>query len=491
MVAMVRAGIYIRISKTKRELLDAQRQEPPCRAFCADHGWDVVEVYIDDNRSAWREGVRRDNFERMLADVRAGRLDAIVSWQMDRLLRRVDDASAIIHIAKEYGTTIANIGGMLDLSTAAGRKSFYELAVAAEHYSDALSEKVRLKHSELAADGKFSGGSRPFGYDLEEYIYTDRTGRYIKYRLVKNLAEAAVIATAAQEVIEEGRSVTAIVKEWAAGEVRSTRGRLFRYGDIKELLVSPRIGGLRQADGRLVDAEWDGIITPEQHEELSRILGPPRTRGSNQGTARSYLLSGFVYCECGAPLRAHKSKATRQAEPQRRYTCDSRDGGCGGVKRLAGVVEGHVVRRLLLELPARIVEAARRAPEEWETLGRLMTQRQTEEDRLEGFADFLADGTWDKPTYVRQVRRVKARIAELDDKINYVRASTPRRRLKGATLGELQAEWDALNTSTDPDKPDLDEQRAVLADHIEKIVVKRVGPGRRPFDPDSIEIHWR
>jgi site-specific DNA recombinase len=486
MAAMVRAGIYIRISKTKRELLDAQRQEPPCRTFCAAQGWTVVEVYIDDGRSAWRRGVRRDDFERMLADVRAGRLDVIVSWQMDRLLRRVEDASAILAIARQFGTTIANVDGALDLTTASGRKKFHDAAVAAEYAIDLSSERLRLKHAELAADGKFSGGTRPFGYDLEEYVYTDHTGRHIKYRLIKNPAEAEVIATAAQEVTDDGRSVTSITKEWAAGNVRSTRGRLFRYGDVKELLVAPRIAGLRHADGKLVPAEWEAIITREQHEELLRILGPPRQRGSNQGTARSYLLTGFVYCDvCGTPLRSHASKATREAPPQRRYACDPRDRSekrpCG-VKRLAEVVEGYVVRRLLQQLPERLLEAARRAPEEWDTLGKLMTQRQTEEDRLEGFADFLADGTWDKPTYVRQVRRVNDRIEELDDKINHVRASTPRRRLKGATLGELEAEWEQL---------DLEEQRAVLADHIERVVIKRVGPGRRPFDPDSIVIHWR
>jgi site-specific DNA recombinase len=490
MVAMVKAGIirariYIRISKRKRELLDAKRQQPPCEAFVQAQGWQVVGVYIDDGRSAWREEVKRDNFERMLSDIRAdaaaGHQNAVVTFQAERLLRRVDDASAIIAMAKQYGTIIANVGGAIDLTTAAGRKSFYELAVAAEHYSDALSEKLRLKHAELAVSGKFSGGTRPYGYDLEEYVYQDLTGRHIKYRLVKNEDEAANIEAAAIAVIE-GRSVTSITKEWTAGNVRSTRGRLFRYGDVKELLVSPRIASLRSADGKLVKAEWEPIITPEQHEELKSILGPPRHRGSNQGTARSYLLTGFVYCTCDTRLRSHKSKATKDAEPQRRYVCDPRDGGCGGVKRLASVVEGHVVRMLLLELPERLLEAARRAPEEWETLGRLMTQRQTEEDRLDGFADFLADGTWDKPTYVRQVRRVKARIAELDDKINHVRASTPRRRLRGATLGELEVEWEQL---------DLEERRALLADHIERVVVKRVGPGRRPFDPDSIEIHWR
>jgi hypothetical protein len=110
-----------------------------------------------------------------------------------------------------------------------------------------------------------------------------------------------------------------------------------------------------------------------------------------------------------------------------------------------------------------------------------MTQRQTEEDRLAGLEDLLADKLLDKAGYVRQRKRIKGRIGELDDKIAHVRASTPRRRLKGATLGELQAEWDQL---------DLDEQRAVLADHIDRIAVMPVGRGKH-FDPDAIKIHWR
>ena len=76
----------------------------------------------------------------MLADVRAGRIDAIVTWQADRLLRTVEDASAIVTIAKSFGTVIANVGGTIDLSTASGRKRFYDLAVAAEYESDLRSD---------------------------------------------------------------------------------------------------------------------------------------------------------------------------------------------------------------------------------------------------------------------------------------------------------------------------------------------------------------
>jgi site-specific DNA recombinase len=247
---------------------------------------------------------------------------------------------------------------------------------------------------------------------------------------------------------------------------------------IREVLVSPRTAGLRHADGKLVQAEWEPILTKEQHLELRAILGPQRRERATGRlpTARSYLLGGLAYCgRCGARLRSKPSGG------RRRYFCEPRYGGCGGLKRVADPMEAHVVWRLLLKLPERLLEAARRAPEEWETLGRLTTARQTEEDRLEGFADFLADETWDRPTYLRQKKRVQDRLNELDAKITHLRASAPRRRLKGATLGELQAEWDRL---------DLEDQRALLADHVEKVVIKPVGRGKH-FDPAAVEIHWK
>jgi site-specific DNA recombinase len=471
----IRAAIYVRISRARRELLDVQRQEPPCRAFCAAQGWTVVEVYIDDNRSAYREDVKRDDFERMLADIRAGRLDAIVTWQADRLLRTVVDASAIVAIAKQHGTTVANVGGTIDLTTASGRKRFYDLAVAAEYESDLKSERLKLKHAELAAAGLWEGGMRNFGYDLDPY--PDLASGRVKYRLVPNQEEAAALHQAAEDVIA-GRSHTAIAIAWNRQGLTTTTGKPFTPQKVRELLLSPKTAALRYVDGKPVKATWPGIITQEQHDELRAILGLPRRERPNKGiiTARTYLLGGFVFCgRCNHRLTA------KRAGNRRRYACMTRLGGCGGLLRVAEPLEAHVVLELLRQLPARLLERARRAPEEWETLGRLMTQRQTEEDRLDGFADFLGDDTWDKATYVRQVRRVKARIAELDDKINQVRASTPRRRLRGATLGELQAEWEQL---------DLDEKRAVLTDHVDRIVVMPVGRGKH-FDGNAIKIHWK
>jgi site-specific DNA recombinase len=302
-------------------------------------------------------------------------------------VRTVVDASAIVAIAKQHGTTVANVGGIIDLTTASGRKRFYDLAVAAEYESDLKSERLKLKHAELAAAGLWEGGMRNFGSDLEPY--PDLASGRVKYKLVPNPEEAAALHQAAEDVIAD-RSHTAIAIAWNKQGLTTTTGKPFTPQKVRELLLSPKTAALRYVDGKPVKAAWPGIITQEQHEELRAILGLRRRERTSQGptTARIYLLGGFVFCgRCNHRLTA------KRAGNRRRYACMTRLGGCGGLLRVAEPLEAHVVLELLQQLPARLLERARRAPEEWETLGRLMTQRQTDEDRLDGFADFLADDT--------------------------------------------------------------------------------------------------
>ena len=84
---------------------------------------------------------------------------------------------------------MANVGGSIDLSTAEGRRRFYEAALAAQFESELKSERLKLKHAELAAAGHWQGGQRPFGYALVPF----QEGNRIKYRLELDPTEAAAI----------------------------------------------------------------------------------------------------------------------------------------------------------------------------------------------------------------------------------------------------------------------------------------------------------
>src|SRR3989442_14375571 len=94
----VRAGIYVRISHDpEHDQLGVQRQEKACRELAKRQGWPVVDVYQDDDLSAFT-GKPRPAYQRLMADVTAGRVNAIVAWHGDRLHRSLRDLEDFIDL---------------------------------------------------------------------------------------------------------------------------------------------------------------------------------------------------------------------------------------------------------------------------------------------------------------------------------------------------------------------------------------------------------
>src|SRR5947209_6351381 len=87
----VRAGCYLRISSApedKREGVDRQREDTA--ALCEVQGWVVAGYYEDNNRTA-SNGKDRPEWKRLLADIKAGKIDAIAAWDQDRNWRMMHE----------------------------------------------------------------------------------------------------------------------------------------------------------------------------------------------------------------------------------------------------------------------------------------------------------------------------------------------------------------------------------------------------------------
>ncbi len=83
-----RTAIYVRISSDPTgQGLGVARQRTACTSRAQALGWDVVEVYEDNDVSA-TSGRLRPAYQRMLSDLEAGRVDAVVVWDLDRLHRQ-------------------------------------------------------------------------------------------------------------------------------------------------------------------------------------------------------------------------------------------------------------------------------------------------------------------------------------------------------------------------------------------------------------------
>ena len=113
----MRAGVYVRISSDPDQArAGVERQRQDCVAHCEGRGWEVVGVYEDNDISAY-SGKARPAYRRLLEDLKAGTIDAVVAWHPDRLHRSPRELEEFIDVVESTGAAVSRptwIVGVLD-----------------------------------------------------------------------------------------------------------------------------------------------------------------------------------------------------------------------------------------------------------------------------------------------------------------------------------------------------------------------------------------
>src|SRR3712207_2444838 len=156
------AAIYARISKDDGTALGVARQIEDCTREAERRGWTVTGTYTDNDVSA-SNGKPRPEFQRMMLEVDAGRLKAIVVWDADRLSRSPRENEDLIDRAEQHGLQLANVGGDMDLSTVTGRLTFRIKGSVARAEVEQQSRRLKRKFDERATNGH-PHGKVAFGY---------------------------------------------------------------------------------------------------------------------------------------------------------------------------------------------------------------------------------------------------------------------------------------------------------------------------------------
>lgn len=459
------AAIYARISSDPNgDLLGVLRQVEDCRALAGRRDWPITDVYVDDDVSAYR-GKERPAYRRMIEDIRAGSVDAVVVWHLDRLHRHPRELEAFFEVCDAAGVrALASVTGDTDLATHDGRFLARILGAVARKESDDKSRRITRKHLEIAQAGRaINGGTRPYGY-RDDFRTPEPT-------------EAAVIREAARRVLA-GDSLRSVATDLNARGIKSVRGQDWSIQVLRRMLVSARLSGQRSYHDEIVaTGDWEPILTPEETNRLRALLTDPVRL--TRRTVRRYLLSGgLLICGlCGAVLVARPRQ-----DGTRRYVCAKGPGlpGCGAIAILSEPVEALIAEAVLYrldtpELAAALAGAA--LPDDTaERADLARDQAQLEElataygERAITFLEYLAAR---KPIEARieRARRTLARATGTAALEGYVGRS-----------GALRAAWSDLP---------LTRQRAIVAAVLDRAVVRRAVRGRTAFDPTRVEPVWR
>jgi len=472
----VRAAVYCRISRdSEGSGLGVARQLKACRELAERLGWTVAEVYIDNSRSAYDRTKKRPEYERMLADVQAGRIDGVLCYAVDRLTRHPIELERLVEVFVANRTAVRTVvGGELDLNTEEGQLRARIMGSVARFESGRKGERLRAKAEEMVAAGKRPcGGPRPFGYD-RHYDDPGSPHRKITGETV-NEREGEAIRDAAVRLLA-GESMRSVSAAWSAEGLLTSMGNPWSITSFRQMITSPRLAGMIVHRGRVVDgvqAQWPPILERETHEQLAALLagrGTPR-----ESNARRFWLTGFVFCSCGTAMSVGKA-----ASGKRRYECKAKaEGGCGGrvvslpdLERFMSVL---VIRRL--RDPLLLHDLAVRGDTTKAETKLLMHSIDQDERRLPLLEDQLTDGD---PAAIPEIRgalrKVRARIAENRDSLARLVGVDP---LTGVDTDDLEDRWDSL---------DVARRSALLrVARISRIVIKPTSLRGR-FDPDRIEL---
>jgi DNA invertase Pin-like site-specific DNA recombinase len=354
---VARCAIYTRKStEYNLELafnsLDAQREA--CEAYIksqAHEGWRGIPGRYDDGAFSGAS-LDRPGVQQLLADVRAGTIDIVLVYKVDRLTRSLADFAKLIELFDAHGVSFVSVTQSFNTSSSMGRLTLNVLLSFAQFERELIGERVRDKIAASKRKGIWVGGPVPLGYAA------------VDKKILVVPAEAEAVRTIFARYLELG-SLRALTQDldrrgiWSKprrlSNGRTIGGGRLGVGALAHLLKNRFYIGEVVYRGEVHRGEHEPILDSARFEAVQGKLAAQAVARRCRLRGSPALLTGRIFDDRGnrmSPTHANKggaryryyiSQAVLQKKPQ----------ASGSVSRVpAAEIEALVVAALRSHLNA-------------------------------------------------------------------------------------------------------------------------------------------
>ncbi len=457
---------YSRISKQDDRAIvpGVKRQRDDCLAFAHENGHEVVGE-ISDNLSASRASVKRPGFEQLVAAIEAGDAEGVIVWRTDRLCRRPIDGERIIQaleaqhgelfVTQSPGSGIADSSGLLMLRI--------EMAIAANE-ATTISTRVKRAKKERAADGKPSGGPRPYGHSPNQSQIVE--------------PEAIIIREVIERVLA-GEGYNALARELNARGVTTSGGKQWDPSSLRRVTTRPGIAGCIRRGSDVMDSQGNvpKIITRADYDRFIGVLDG-RNRSRARVTHDQRLLSSVLVCgRCGFHMYANN----RRERGSYGYRCVKKPGrdSCGRCNIVGPDTDELITEMILTALDGpglrKVIAKVARGGDE----GKAIADRDNLEERRLALAEDYAAGLIARDAMLAGTEKVVDAVRKIDARLA---------RHSGMAIlsgvDDLRHEWEERGIGW---------RRDVVRAVIERIEVAPSANTTAPrvFSPKRLSVRWR
>jgi site-specific DNA recombinase len=235
----------------------------------------------------------RPALQKLLVDVQARRIDAIVVYKVDRLTRSLADFAKLVETFDAHGVSFVSVTQSFNTTTSMGRLTLNVLLSFAQFEREVTGERIRDKIAASKKKGMWMGGVVPLGYRVEDRALHIVEGYAEIVRLLfRRYLAAGSVVRLKQQLDADGVRIPIRID----GAGRSTGGGLISRGHIYKMLSNPIYVGRIAHKGQAHEGQHPPIVTVDLWDEVRQSLGDhlaARTKRTRQSS--DALLMGKLY----------------------------------------------------------------------------------------------------------------------------------------------------------------------------------------------------
>lgn len=281
---MKHTALYLRVSTEAQadEGYSLAAQAEKLEAYCRMKGIAAFQRYVDGGFSG--SNLTRPAITELVEAIRAGNVERVVVYKLDRLSRSQKDTLYLIEdVFLPHGVDFVSINENIDTGSPYGRAMIGILSAFAQLERENIFLRTRMGMVERVKQGFWPGGGKiPFGYDYDAD----------KGILVPNSDADTVREIYARYL--EGQSTGRIARELG-----------LKYEHlVRQILLRESNTGVIVYRGECYSGRHEPLVDKQTFERVKRRLlrsDKPRAAASNK------LLTGLLVCgHCGAKMRYQK-----------------------------------------------------------------------------------------------------------------------------------------------------------------------------------------
>lgn len=274
------------------------------------------KIYKDEGLTG--RNTNRPEYLRMLAEIKADKVIAIVATELSRLSRSIIDLNSLLAICQSHNTTFIVIREGFDTSTAQGKLLFNIFGSLAQYESEQISERVRANCISRAKRGLYIG-SKTFGY-------RSKPGSPGGIEIVDD--EAIVVKMIFDLYIETGAYVP--IAKYLNERGYTHYGKPWYKSSIYNVLTNEVYISRRTFDDEIITTQWEPILSKATWDKAQKILAENYTQRSNTvaENKHTFYFAGLIYCQYCQKLLVSSSGTSKSGKEYYYYRHESKAHTC-------------------------------------------------------------------------------------------------------------------------------------------------------------------